>query len=288
MRQQPALRVDHEHIIGRRLEINRHAVAVRDHVITGGTARRTHQRIDGFVIMARMQDAPAQDRDRHADFAAVIVGYEQVAAHQHAVLVEAVAADHAGFDDQYQRRLVALADAQHDDRFDGLVAPVPVLADQDIAVLRRFGQRDDGSTFSCGLRAAEAAVEDLGAAIDGDDVFQFLLRAGGDALQLLHDVGIYRLDLRAVDARAFAHLIKGEFRLADERRQVKLYGLGDTVGRCLAMLLTAFMGIAFDADDRKGFVHGFSPTISPNETSTRRRHNGPADSRKYCGARFRK
>ena len=71
----------------------------------------------------------------------------------------------------------------------------------------------------------------------------------------LHDIGVYALDLRAVPARAFAHFIERQLRLFHERRQIELNRFGYAIGGFGAVLLAAFVGVAFDADYRKRLIH---------------------------------
>ena len=205
-----------------------------------------------------MQYAPAQDRNGYADLAAIIVRHEKIAADEHAVLVESIAAYHACFDNHRECRLVALPDAQYHYRFNCLIAPVPVLADQDVAVLCRFRQGNHCRALGCRLGPGQAAIEQLRAAIDCDHILELLPGARGDAFQLLHDVGVDRFDLSTVAARAFAHFLERELRLRNKRRQIEIYRLRNTCGRAGAVLLAALMRITFNTDHREGLIHSVS------------------------------
>jgi hypothetical protein len=252
--QQAALRIHRIDGVGRRLEIDRHTVAMRNHVVAGRAARGLREDVDRFIVVARIEDAPAQDRDRNSDAAFIGAGSKHVPAHHDAFFVEAVTPYHSGFDDERQRGFAELAHAQHDHRIQSGAAPIPVLADDDALALRSGRQRDDRRALRRCAAAARGAVHELGPAIHRNDILELLLRALRDASQLRDDRRIDRLDLLQEPARALADLVQRHLRVPPENPEVKIDRACDPVGCVLSVLDPARVRIAFDVDDGKGLV----------------------------------
>jgi hypothetical protein len=108
------------------------------------------------------------------------------------------------------------------------------------------------------LCAREIAIQNLGTAVHGNDVFDLLPRAGRDAFDLVHDVRIDVADSGRVLARPLPHLIEREPCLTRKRRQINLQRACDAIRRLLAMTSPAVVSAAFYFVNGERTCHGFA------------------------------
>src|SRR5947208_1070607 len=229
-----------EGLVGRALEVDRHALGVADDHVVGGRLRRHVHRAQGQGQVLRLQHLAPDEGQRHTEPPVVAVALEVVGRDGDPGRVEARAREAAGLGEGEEIGAVVAAHAEHDGRLRALDLPVPVLRVDEPPSLRGLRQRDDArARLVAGDSAAKLGVapelEDLRARVEQRDGLEVEPGALGDAAHLLDVGGLEGVHLRHVLADELADGDGVEAR-ALELLRVVAHAQRDALGGLAAVL----------------------------------------------------